>query len=171
MGKDILIAATTSDSSCDAWELQSQWRTQLTLRVPNTWQTLRWHFTSSDLNTQFTQLNASLSSLSCHMIISCVKSLFRHLYKYQTISQLQLVQQCIQISTKIINSPKKLPLTGLEPSGIRVEHKRSQVQSPVCKVCRICRIQWPLLGSYVCFITISLVPVISVRVLHLSHNN
>ena len=69
MCKEILIATITSDSLCDTWELQSQWRTQLTLKVLTMKQTKRWHFTHLNLNTQFSHLNVILSSLACQVIV------------------------------------------------------------------------------------------------------
>ena len=70
MGKEILIATITSYILCDTWELQSQWRTQLTLKVLTTWQTKKWHFTHLNLNTQFSQLNVILTYLACQVIVN-----------------------------------------------------------------------------------------------------
>ena len=79
MGKEILIATTTSDSLCEAWELQSQWTSQLTLKVPTVMQTLRWHFTHPDLNTQVSQLNVIVTSLSCQVVVNAIL-IFFHVY-------------------------------------------------------------------------------------------
>ena len=70
MGKEILIATTISNSLCDAWELQSQWRMQLTLKVSTAWQTKRWHFTHLNFNTLFSQLHIYIYVILTQVIVN-----------------------------------------------------------------------------------------------------
>ena len=76
MGINILITNTSFNSLYSAWEDQSQWRIQLTLKVLTVIQTKRWHFTSSNLNTQVSQLQVILIPLSCHypFLIVCINT-------------------------------------------------------------------------------------------------